>query len=386
MSAADVLSGGSRWSIEHADCLDVLRSLPPLCVDAVVTDPPAAIKFMGADWDGDRGGRDKWVAWLAEVFAELRRVAKPGAHALVWALPRRSHWTGMAIENGGWLIGDRVSHLFGQGRPSGAAAAEGWNTRLKPGMEDWWLARTPLDGTLAHNFGKWGTGALNIDGCRIFTDWNEPDRPESWKRSGHSAKPDAEKIAAPPGVGIECHPLGRWPANVEFSHDEECLETDGARDCSPECPVRMLDEQSGLLKAGKAIRHRSGGKTFGTNRPKPPMPDMGYGDSGGASRFFYVAKASRRERNLGLGDEGNPHKTVKPKELMRRHCRMVTPPGGIILDPFCGSGTTVLAAVSEGFRAIGVDLKAEYVQAARARVEAHCPTLEEPLTLFGGAA
>lgn len=213
-----------RVTLYHGDCLDIMRGLPSNSIDAIVTDPPAGIAFMGRAWDRDHGGRDHWIAWMSEIAAEALRLAKPGTHALVWALPRTSHWTATAWENAGWQVRDRVSHLFGSGFPksldvskaidrfngderpihgsykgasnisadgmryiteqsghatdapitsaasAASAAWEGWGTALKPAMEDWWLLRKPLDGNVAHNVLTWGTGGLNIDGCRIGTD------------------------------------------------------------------------------------------------------------------------------------------------------------------------------------------------------------------------
>lgn len=341
MGIAEVLAGTERWWVEHGDCLRTMKTLPDASVDAIVCDPPAGIAFMGKAWDGDKGGRDRWIEWLHARMREAIRVLKPGGHALVWALPRTSHWTATAIEDAGFEVRDCLTHLFGSGFPKslnvsraidaadglkdkrevistytaggnagvstadkggtygvgvGTAPAvelaitrgasersrewDGWGTALKPASEHWWLARKPLAGTVASNVLAYGTGALNVDGCRIGTDWSE--RSEAWKRSGHSAKPDAEKIAAPPGTGINCHELGRWPANVTLDEDA----------------AAMLDEQSGTLK--------NGGQNATSNRKSESVahgeyadskPTAHAGDSGGASRFFYVAKPSTKEES-----------------------------------------------------------------------------------------
>ena len=333
-------------------CETVLRKLEANSVHALVTDPPAGIKFMGKAWDGDKGGRDKWIAWLTGIMQECHRILMPGAHALVWALPRTSHWTAMALEDAGFEVRDVLTHLFASGRPKmydvskaidkqrhddirpvcrflraamdanglksrnvaerfgfhsrmvdhwaardtdsqptlptleqwaqlkellelsdemdaeverfnarkgtlgddwqarevtgqhehavmrgpcgvgrsdapgrerrdapateAAAQWVGYGTGLKPASEHWILVRKRFTGTTVANVLEHGVGAINIDGTRIGTDWSE--RSEAWKRSGHSAKPDADKIAAPPGVGIDCHPLGRYPANLLLSH------------------------------------------------------------------------------------------------------------------------------------------------------------------------
>jgi len=353
----------------HADCLDAMRDLPDACVDAIVTDPPAGIAFMSREWDKDKGGRDAWVAWMTDVARECLRVIKPGGHALVWTIPRTSHWTGWAWEGAGWEPRDKIVHLFGSGFPKslnvsksidkshgaeqevigidhewirraglshggntyttntfGSASGpnagkittpatdaakkwDGWGTALKPASEDWWLFRKPLDGTVAANVLAHGTGAINVDGCRIS------GAPRTTHAAGNIR--GAECFGGGQRVGVvEPGAAGRWPANVAL--DEEA--------------AAMLDEQTG--------------------------------DSGGASRFFYTAKASRKERG-----EGNVHPTVKPLALMRWLVRLVTPPGGTVLDPFAGSGTTLLAARAEGFNAIGIEREAEYVEIMRKRLE-----------------
>jgi len=180
---------------------------------------------------------------------------------------------------------------------------------LKPASEDWWLFRKPLDGTVAANVLAHGTGAINVDGCRIS------GAPRTTHAAGNIR--GAECFGGGQRVGVvEPGAAGRWPANVAL--DEEA--------------AAMLDEQTG--------------------------------DSGGASRFFYTAKASRKERG-----EGNVHPTVKPLALMRWLVRLVTPPGGTVLDPFAGSGTTLLAARAEGFGAVGIEREAEYVEIMRKRLE-----------------
>jgi hypothetical protein len=156
-----------RGVIHHGDCVEVMATLEPDSIDAIVTDPPAGIGFMGKSWDHHRGGRDLWVAWMTEVMTECLRVAKPGAYAVVWALPRTSHWTGWALENAGWELRDKIIHGFATGFPKSHNLPGGLGTALKPAYEDWWLARKPLVGTVAANRERYGTGALNIDGTRI---------------------------------------------------------------------------------------------------------------------------------------------------------------------------------------------------------------------------
>jgi site-specific DNA-methyltransferase (adenine-specific) len=320
----------------------------------MVTDPPAGIGFMGAGWDSDKGGRDKWIEWLTERLCEAFRVLKPGGHAVVWSLPKTSHWTGMALENAGFEIRDTIDHLFGSGFPKSANLVrligpgpwEGWGTALKPGKEVWWIARKPFRGTIAANVLAHGCGALNIDACRIGTDWNESDRPDSWKRSGHTAEEDADKIAAPPGTGIKCHPGGRWPANVVFTHSAGCI-CEGTGDdelstaidyqpgsnsewgtmhnrhtttttttklyrCAEDCPVKRLGEMSGeSLSSGGIPKTTDRGPCGFT--PSIMESTGGLGDYGTASRFFncfeldeelddpfvYIPKPSTAEREAG---------------------------------------------------------------------------------------
>jgi site-specific DNA-methyltransferase (adenine-specific) len=146
--------------LHEGDCLSVLKAMPSDSVESVITDPPAGISFMGKVWDSDKGGRDHWITWMTQISAECLRVIKPGGHALVWALPRTSHWTATAWENAGWEVRDRIAHLFGTGFPKSA-------NQLKPACEDWWLLRKPLIGSVANNVLVHGTGAVNIDASRV---------------------------------------------------------------------------------------------------------------------------------------------------------------------------------------------------------------------------
>lgn len=185
------------------DCLDVAGALR--CVfEAAVMDPPSGIGFMGLRFDLDHGGEDRWVAYFAERLAAVREACIPGAYGLFWSLPRTSDWTMQACRRAGWRVVDKVAHVFGQGWPKGRG-------QLKPAREDWILCRDPR--------GK--VRDLNIDGCRVARSYAE--RPESWFRSGHSAKPDAAKISgAPAGNGIHAHEGGSWPPNLELSHVGAC--------------------------------------------------------------------------------------------------------------------------------------------------------------------
>jgi DNA modification methylase len=367
-----------RREVLHGDCLDLLRAYPDASIDAVVTDPPAGIGFLGREWDSDKGGRESWVAWLRSVMAECLRVLKPGGHALVWALPRTSHWTATAVEDAGFDVRDVIVHLFGSGFPkcgdvskripasADTARWQGWSTALKPNSEHWILARKPLDGTVAANVSKHGTGAMNIDGCRTpyadAADYAETlDKVQRVQRcvSSHNSPFLVKKNNA----GHNDPTLaGRWPANVTL--DEEA--------------AAMLDEQSGIAKPtkGRPITQRDATPGHILSRFKGRTAfHLPADPGGGASRFFYVHKARPGDKTAN-GTVENKHPTVKNTALMRWLCRLITPPGGTVLDPFAGSGSTGVACVREGFGFVGCEQDAGYVEIARQRI-AHAVATED---------
>ncbi len=601
----------------HGDCLEVMRDLPDCSIDSVVTDPPAGISFMGKGWDHDKGGRDEWIAWLSSVMAECLRVLKPGGHAVVWALPRTSHWTATAIEDAGFEIRDVLTHNFGSGFPKSAnvsktlresgkacrclngalqyehegtealaylpnlqqgvqteesqgvasstllhtpmllamesngpndscssesnipsggfgiqpartpsqentlgreqprmegrdnlqaqqgqlhrtevhtlptdappngpqgrvhngasssngthggaatqpngsgtphrprhpqqlpteprtlahepdaqgggswsvcercglpAIPDGIGTALKPATEHWILARKPLQGTVASNVLAWGTGALNVDGCRVA--WRGPD--DIGDPTRFHGTNGGDFLASDPANTVVGHAEGRWPPNLVLTHSASCVrvgdrrirgitggnskamrglyemgmetnEPDGIRvgyadpdgmetvpawECAEDCPVRALDGQSGERVTGNTVTR----STSLFQARHDGREGTAYTDTGGASRFFpvfewepeydapflYQAKASRSERTHG-GTVECHHPTVKPVALMRWLCRLVTPPGGTLLDPFAGSGTTGVAALREGLQAILIEREAEYAPIIEARLDA----------------
>jgi len=392
------------FTIHHGDCLDVLRSLPDCSVDSVVSDPPYGLSFMGKKWDYD--------VPAVEVWQECLRVLKPGGHLLAFAGTRTQHRMAVRIEDAGFEIRDIIAWVYGSGFPKSldvskaidkAAGAErevigesarhvgkktqrleglngsstfaetpgmgamltapateaakqwqGWGTALKPALEPITVARKPLIGTVAENVLEHGTGAINVDGCRV---------PGALQNSG------------------------RWPANLIHDGSEEVTEllNDAARffKCCPSdsvCPLCNLNATGDFTrqdtKAGEELKCEP-------------------------SRFAYVPKASKKDRDEGLegfqkqnnmrvnapreSEEAkhsaklaNFHPTVKPTDLMRYLCRLVTCPGGVVLDPFTGSGSTGKAAVLEGFRFIGIEREAEYVQIARARIGAVQQEKPEP--------
>jgi DNA modification methylase len=428
--------------LHHGDCLEVMRGIADASVDSIVTDPPYGLSFMGKRWDYDVPSADIW--------RECLRVLKPGGHLLAFAGTRTQHRMAARIEDAGFEIRDMIAWVYGSGFPKSldvskaidkAAGVEfdavpasgvgfmnaegeggynvtknqlvrrgkstapardwqGWGTALKPALEPITMARKPLTGSVAANVLQHGTGALNVDACRVAT-LDVYSYPNGAGGNSFSVgnEPDGKRTEP-----IKSNPLGRWPANL--IHDGS-------------------DEVVGLfpqVKAGVAVRHNSGGNTFGGENPKPPMKDMGYGDSGSAARFFqkcakqedeknnlehflqavatpaysdsnlesllltyqrqakkllsdnsdwapprffYCAKANKADRG-----SSNNHPTVKPTALMRYLCRFVTPPSGTVLDPFMGSGSTGKAAVLEGFNFIGIEREAEYVEIAKARIAA----------------
>jgi len=303
-----------------------------------------------------------------------------------------------------------------------AQAWHGWGTALKPAWEPVILARKPLQGTVAENVLTWGTGGMNIDGCRVKT----PQTGETRKAKERENREQWRITGGTNGDGATS-PLGRWPANLILSHHPGCvyrgekvvrnrsgsikgtepshtgdentacygeygraafrryggnegMEIAEAWDCHADCPAGMFPDR-GKSTGGRTVR-RSGGGNVGSGKSSEAgfsNDDPGYGDSGSAARFFYCAKASKRDREEGLDNcqlpiaDGqwaikNHHPTVKPMDLMRYLIRLVTPPGGVVLDPFMGSGSTGKAAVVEGMRFVGIEKEAEYLPIARGRV------------------
>ena len=351
------------WAtIYHGDCIEVLRGLPDSSVDSVVTDPPYELGFMGKRWDASG------IAYDADLWAEALRVLKPGGHLLAFGGTRTWHRLAVAVEDAGFEVRDSIAWLYGSGFPKShnlQGTWQGWGTALKPAFEPVVVARKPLTGTVAANVLEHGTGGLNIDGCRIGTDGGTA-----------GATPGPSTGIYGNGLnGAFSRPvagLGRWPANVVLDEDQ----------------ADALDRQSGTLTSngGRGPHLIQTTEALNDNRVTygdwNPVASQVYGDSGGASRFFYVAKAPARERPKV---DGVAHPTVKPLTLMRWLCRLVTPPGGTVLEPFAGSGTTIEAAIMEGFRVVAVEREDDYLPLIAARLERIGQEPDGQLTLDASA-
>jgi site-specific DNA-methyltransferase (adenine-specific) len=323
----------------HGDCLERLRELPDCSVDACVTDPPYGLSFMGKKWDYDVPG--------LEVWREVLRVLKPGGYLLAFAGTRTQHRMAVRIEDAGFEIRDMIAWVYGSGFPKSRnldGEWAGWGTALKPALEPITVARKPLsEGTVAANVLEHGTGAINVDGCRV-----EGAMTGTW--GARQASSIGYGGTDPDGYQTQQHPSGRWPANLIHDGSDEVVGFFPAARSSGGGGVDRNAHDTCVYSGNWGLRDNSAGQ---------------YYDSGSAARFFYCAKASKADR-----EQGNGHPTVKPTELMRYLCRLVTPPGGVVLDPFMGSGSTGKAALLEGFGFIGIEREAEYLEIARGRIQA----------------
>ena len=344
-------------SIHHGDCLTVMADMEPDSIDAIVTDPPYGLSFMGREWDHGVPGEPFW--------AEALRVAKPGAHLVAFGGTRTYHRLACAIEDAGWEVRDCLGWLYGSGFPKSLdvskaidkeAGAEreaaqrwqGWGTALKPAWEPCILARKPLTATVARNVQQYGTGALNIDGCRV--EWaTDTERAEVNARTAPNSRHMPENSNGSTGWGSGrvrdrgdlTSPQGRWPANIVHDGSDEVL------------AVFPNDSQRFFYAAKADKRERDDGLFDAPEREANKWNAGGIGE---------------RRRQAGLGRARNIHPTVKPLALMRWLVRLVTPPDGVVLDPFMGSGTTLKAARAEGHRSIGIDLEREHCEIAWGRM------------------
>jgi site-specific DNA-methyltransferase (adenine-specific) len=457
-----IVVGGAR--VFHGDCREVLEGLPDNSVDSIVTDPPYELGFMGKRWDSSG------IAYDVTVWAECLRVLKPGGHILAFGGSRTWHRLAVAVEDAGFELRDSIAWIYGSGFPksldvskaidkkagvereilpqgstkcpdypepcsghdetgrfsatvhalpsapssSEAKEWEGWGTALKPAHEPVVVGRKPLVGTVAENVLLWGVGGLNIDGSRIASSdslyrassvaLSDSDRHRGYDRPWkHDADSVKSANARTQENSAKADVLGRWPANVIFD----------------EVTAGLLDEQSGVsvsksAERGLRVSSQAGGLAGESPNYKAGTDGVrGHNDTGGASRFFYVAKASKRDRNEGLeelnavsagemverveGSAGmnspragagrtsgaqNFHPTVKPTALMRYLIKLVTPAGGTVLDPFTGSGSTGKAALLDGFSFVGVELTEEYLPIIEGRLRWATEQGDEDVTLF----
>lgn len=389
------------YRLHLGDCLQVLKTFPDNSFDSVVTDPPYGLTtnkkggtgvasinldspygrsrigtgngaggFMGMKWDSD--------VPPVEVWAECLRVLKPGGYLLAFAGTRTQHRMALRIEDAGFEIRDMIAWVYGSGFPKSKnldGDRQGWGTALKPALEPITVARKPLVGTVAANVLAHGTGALNIDACRIPS---EPMPPNTG--AGGLPRQHADEQRGP-GVVSNPHAAGRWPANLIHDGSTEV--------------VALFPADAGQAAP---LATRNSDKTRNSYGAFAGSPDAHFSphDTGGsAARFFYCAKASRKDRNEGCDElpqqrggmvsntsgqhitrrdgyeppaAGNHHPTVKPTDLMAYLVRLVTPPGGKVLDPFTGSGSTGKAAVREGFEFVGIEREPPYLAIAEARI------------------
>lgn len=399
------------YEIINQDCIKAMQEMTDGCIDAIVTDPPYGLAFMGAKWDsfngpngkqttkerqdegrryatenkgaprygnshGKKVTRNEMVAFqeaMTPIFEEALRVSKAGAHMLCFGGTRTFHRLACSLEDAGWEIRDTVMWVYGSGFPKSMDVGkklpewQGWGTCLKPAWEPIIVARKPLDGTVAHNVMEYGTGAINIDGCRVPTN----DKLGGGMRAGgadgvwdrpfmHDEKAQAEFVERKKANVAKSESLGRFPANLVHDGSQEVLEL-------------FPDSKGQQARVAGNEPSRTGDNGiyghYGQRNEFVPR-----GDSGSAARFFYCAKASKRDRG-----EGNDHPTVKPNALMRWLVRLVCPQGGTVLDPFMGSGSTGVACIQEGMRFVGIDMDEHYCEIAEKRIGA------EPDTVFAGA-
>lgn len=345
------------------DCTEILPTLDADSVDAVVTDAPYELGFMGKGWDA------AGVAYSVPMWRECLRVLKPGGYLLSFGGTRTYHRMACAVEDAGFDIRDTIMWLYGSGFPKGKA-------QLKPAHEPIVVARKPAPG-------PW----LNVDACRINSPVLPSDHRGSASRTvgglGGIYSDGWSRPAHQDAAGSRHNPSGRWPSNVVLTHADTCDDA-----CVGGCPIAELDRQTEGTRAQKGTTGctkgsgRSGlvyGSSADYTRPTAGDALVGYEQGGSASRFFpvfrYQPKAPKRERPVV---DGVAHATVKPLALMRWLVRLVTPPGGIVLDPFAGSGTTLQAARDEGFSAVGIEREATYLPLIVARLDRTPDTGELP--------
>jgi DNA modification methylase len=337
------------WQVTQADCFQVLPKLSPSTVHAVITDPPYGISVGGLEWDrpahldpkaagGKRRRRpptenpnarfqDFSRAWSAACLHSL----KPGGHLVAFAAPRTAHRLTCGLEEAGLEVRDVLMWLQGQGYPATRLLPDGLGTGLKPAWEPIVLARKPPEESLDRTLAAHRTGAMNIDACRIAL--TAEDCPNKGRSHGRRSTANQR---------------GRWPANLLLSHGRGCTK----KRCEADCPVGRLAERAKYFYCAKA-----------------PRREREAGCDALPRRVVQTFKiGARNEQLCAENPVANIHPTVKPIDLMRWLVRLVTPRGGLVLDPFAGSGSTGAAAVLEGARFLGIERESAYVPIARARI------------------
>ena len=413
-------------TVYNGDCLEVMDKIDKCSVDSVVTDPPyhltsivkrfgkegsapaqfgtdgafarASKGFMGKEWDGGD------IAFQVETWRKCYELLKPGGHLIAFSGSRTYHRMAVAIEDAGFEIRDQCIWLYGSGFPKSHNVGNGWGTALKPAHEPMVLARKPLsEKSVAQNVDKFGTGAINIDACRIEGEVKHPDTMPDFRDQGEQSKAaiGVDKLSFGQTSNAKRKQLsdsdlldnqtGRWPSNVMHDGSEQ---------------IQEIFPETSSTEVSRERTHKgiwTAGELADTEQFMPA-----YGDQGNAARYFYCAKTSKDERNSGLHgfetkmmgmsggaqsvgegyDKGqdiglnkviarkNTHPTVKPVELMRYLVRLVTPKGGLVLDPFMGSGSTGMGAREEDFKFVGIEKEEEYYEIAKARIKNVKPQLK----------
>ena len=431
-------------TIHHGDCIQAMNAMPPESVDAIVTDPPYGLGFMGKKWDG----LPPSLEWAEACY----RVLKPGGHIAAFGGTRTWHRLAVAIEDAGFEMRDSLAWLYGSGFPKShdvgkaidklagaerevvgskiglpgyhlsgkgeagpaygsglqqvtseqrsAAAAltapatpeaaqwDGWGTALKPAFEPIVLARKPLaEKTVARNVLAHGTGAINVDACRITT--AQGDDLFRQRKAGPGAFGLINDDGWIPPLEHTTPPeSGRWPANVLLDHHAAAWVDEQSGDIKGRVGMKqngvgsfhlggfstLAELEASAAIGGTCPNGRDARTTLTRYRTNKAQADetAGTEDQGGASRFFYTAKAPKSERpNV----DGVQHPTVKPLAIMRWLIRLVTPPGGTVLDPFAGSGTTIEAALIEGFNPVGIEMETDYLPLIQHRIDRQAGTL-----------
>ena len=407
----------------NGDCIEEMQKLidDGVQVDSVVTDPPyhltsivkrfgkensapaqfgtdgayarASKGFMGKEWDGGD------IAFRPETWELALKLLKPGGHLLAFSASRNYHRMAVAIEDAGFEIRDQIMWIYGSGFPKSHNIGKqigdedfGWGTALKPAHEPIVLARKPIsEKSIADNVLKWGTGGINIDGCRIEgNDAKYPDTNPDFKDVGAKSKEaiGIDKLSFGQTENVKRKRANRNPRTDESVFNKSTTgfksETQEFADADPRgrFPANIIHDGSDVVqdifpntKTTYVSKHHANNRTTESAVGDLGHPgNQGFDDEGSASRYFYCPKTSKSERHNSAIK--NTHPTVKPVELMKYLCRLVTPKGGTVLDPFMGSGSTGMAAKDEGFDFIGIEKEREYYEIAEARIKKTAPLMD----------